>query len=129
MFPAGTYDKIRFEVHKADTNEVITDPEFIDSLGRYSLIAKGSFNGSRFVYKSKLSCWKLLQFQNPTTVSNSETTNITLLIRPYIWFLYNGAYLDPGVPGNANAIDNNIRNNLNHGFNAFRDNDRNGVPD
>jgi ABC-type multidrug transport system fused ATPase/permease subunit len=27
------------------------------------------------------------------------------------------------------AIDNNIKNNINHNFKSFRDNDRNGIPD
>ena len=128
-FPEGNYNKIRFEVHKPDTNEVLTDPEFSDTSGRFSLIAKGSFNGNRFIYKSKYSAWKILQFVNQVSISGSGTTNITLLIKPYIWFLNNGDFVDPREPGNSVIIDNNIKNNFNNGFSAFTDNDRNGIPD
>ena len=41
----------------------------------------------------------------------------------------NGAFLDPKDPANSNDIDNNIKDNINHNFKAFRDNDRNGIPD
>jgi len=51
------------------------------------------------------------------------------LIKPYIWFLKNGDYLDPRIPANANDINSNIQNALNNSFTAFKDNDRNGIPD
>ncbi|HEY5124421.1 MAG TPA: hypothetical protein VIK14_11865 [Ignavibacteria bacterium] len=129
LIPAGTYDEFKFEVHKLDTNEIISDPEFTDANGRYSIITKGSFNGNRFVFKSVSSARKNLQFQNPAAVSSSDVTYITLSIKPYIWFLKNGNYLDPRIPANANDINSNIQNALNHSFIAFKDNDRNGIPD
>jgi hypothetical protein len=52
-----------------------------------------------------------------------------MIVRPYIWFIKDGAYLDPNNPANSNDIDNNIKNNINHNFKAFKDDDRNGVPD
>lgn len=129
IIPEGTYRKIKFEIHKLNDNEAIPDPEFADANGRYSVIVKGWYYGNYFVYKSTKSAHQILQFPNDYPVVASYNTNITLVTRPYIWFIKNSFWLDPRDPANSNDIDNNIKNNINHNFKAFRDNDRNGIPD
>lgn len=129
FIPAGTYDKIKFEIHKLENNETVPDPDFADSNGRYSVVVKGSYNGSSFVYKSSKSAHQILSFQGNLFVSETGTSNVTLKIKPYIWFIDNGVYLDPANPANSNNIDNNIKNNINNNFKAFVDNDRNGIED
>jgi hypothetical protein len=52
-----------------------------------------------------------------------------MIVRPYIWFIKNDVYLDPRDPANSNDIDNNIKDNIKNNFKAFKDNDRNGIPD
>lgn len=121
----GTYDKIKFEIHKPNSNETIPDPEFRDSLGTYSVIVKGRFNGTPFVYKSKKSAHLILTFPSLITVTESIKTNTTLSVNPYTWFINGGIYLDPSLPGNENTIDNNIKAS----FKAFKDDDKNGIPD
>lgn len=127
--PPGTYDKVKFEVHKLAGSELPPDPEFVDGNGRYSVIVKGSYRGFSFVYKSDKSAHQKLDFPNSLIVTSAGKSNITLHVRPYIWFVKNGVYLDPRIPANANDIDNNIKNNINNNFKAFKDNDRNGLPD
>ena len=127
--PEGTYDKVRFMVHKLGDNETPPDPEFVDANGRYSVVVKGWFNSIYFVYKSTKSAHQKLTFENSLQVSVSGKSNITLRIKPYIWFIENGVYLDPAEPNNRNDIDNNIKDNINNNFKIFVDNDRNGVPD
>lgn len=127
--PPGTYDKVKFEVHKLENNETPPDPDFVDANGRYSVVVKGRFNGVSFVYKSAKSAHQKLSFPNSLQVSASGKSNITLQVRPYIWFIGNGVYLDPNIPSNSNDIDNNIKDNINNNFKAFKDNDRNGFPD
>jgi hypothetical protein len=129
IIPEGSYRKIKFEVHKLNDIEAIPDPEFADANGRYSVIVKGWYYGNYFVYKSTKSAHQILQFSNDYPISTSYNTNITLVTRPYIWFIKNSFWLDPRDPANSNDIDNNIKNNINHNFKAFRDNDRNGIPD
>ncbi len=129
IIPSGVYEKIKFEVHKLEDSEAIPDPEFADVNGRYSVIVKGTYFGNYFVYKSTKSAHQILHFPNTVPFSSASLTNITLIVKPYIWFISNGVYLDPGLPANSNDIDNNIKNNINHNFKAFRDNDRNGLPD
>lgn len=129
IIPAGTYNKIRFEVHKLNDNEPVPDPEFADANGRYSVIVKGRYLGNYFVYKSAKSAHQILTFPNTVQISDTQLSNITLTVKPYIWFIENNVYLDPRVPSNSNDIDNNIKDNVNNNFKAFKDNDKNGIPD
>ncbi len=123
--PEGTYDKIKFEIHKPNNNDPLPDPEFRDSLGNYSVIAKGRYNGLPFVYKSKKSAHQFLTFPDSIVVTAIGKTNVTLSVNPYTWFISNGIYLDPNLPANENDIDNNIKDS----FKAFKDDDKNGIPD
>jgi hypothetical protein len=129
FIPDGAYDKVKFEVHKLNNNESVPDPEFSDANGRYSVIVKGRYLGQYFVYRSGKSAHQTLNLPVSISVNSNSPTNITLMARPYIWFIKNGAYLDPRDPSNSNDIDNNIKANINHNFKAFKDDDRNGLPD
>jgi hypothetical protein len=129
IIPAGTYQKIKFEVHKLNDNEAVPDPEFADANGRYSVIVKGSYLGNYFIYKSTKSAHQILQFPSNLPIATSVLSNITLVVKPYIWFIKNDVYLDPRVPENSNDIDNNIKDNIKNNFKAFKDDDKNGIPD
>jgi len=129
IIPAGTYEKIKFEVHKLNDNEPVPDPEFADANGRYSVIVKGSYMGNYFVYKSTKSAHQILQFQSNIAITTTHLSNITMVVKPYLWFINNGVYLDPRVPSNSNDIDNNIKNNYRNCFRVFKDDDKNGIPD
>jgi len=129
IIPAGTYDKIKFEVHKLNDNEPVPDPEFADANGRYSVVVKGTYLGNYFVYKSTKSAHQILHFPIFVPITASYLSNVTMIVKPYIWFIKNGAYLDPREPANSNDIDNNIKDNINNNFKAFKDDDRNGIPD
>lgn len=68
---------------------------------------------------------------NSLVVTSEGKTNVTLQVKPYIWFINQstGTYMDPRDPSNSSEIDNNIENNIKHNFRCFKDNDRNGIPD
>jgi hypothetical protein len=125
LIPVGEYKKIKFEIHKLNGNEV-PDPEFA---GGYSIVVKGWYHDNYFVYKSDKSAHQKLQFPNNLPISVGAISNITLIVKPYIWFRKAGVWLNPVDPANENDIDNNIKNNINQNFKAFRDNDKNGLPD
>lgn len=127
--PIGTYDKVRFMVHKLDDNEIPPDPEFLDPNGRYSVVVKGWFAGIYFVYKSDKSAHQKLTFPGSLQVSTTVKSNITLKVMPYLWFISGGVYLDPTIKANWSIIDNNIKENINNNFKIFKDNDKNGQPD
>ena len=129
LIPSGSYDKIKFEIHKLNNNEVSPDPEFFDANGTYSVIVKGWYLGNYFVYKSSKSAHQIINFPDTIPLATGARTNITLVVKPYIWFIKNNVYMDPNVPANSNDIDNNIKDNFKNNLKAFRDNDKNGVPD
>ncbi len=130
LIPVGTYDKIKFEVHKLGDNETPPDPEFLDSNGRYSVVAKGSYNGFRFIFKSDVSSKQKLDFPNSLVVTETST-NVTIKIQPYLWFINEATnlYMDPNDPANRSEIDKNIKENIKANFKAFKDTDKNGLPD
>jgi hypothetical protein len=128
IIPAGEYEKVKFEIHKLNDNEPVPDPDFADANGRYSVVVKGSYLGNYFIYKSTKSAHQILSFPKNLPVT-SILTNITMIVKPYIWFIKDGSYLDPREPTNSNDIDNNIKDNIKNNFKAFQDRDRNGIPD
>ncbi len=130
MIPAGTYDKVKFDIHKLEDSETISDPDFIDINGRYSIVVKGRYNGVSFVFKSNKSAHQKITFPGHLQVSETGRANITLRIKPYLWFISStNIYIDPMDPANLNDIENNIKDNINNNFKCFVDNDRNGQPD
>jgi len=129
LIPAGSYRKVKFEIHKLEDAEAIPDPEFADANGRYSVIVKGTYLGVHFVYKSSKSVHQILQFPNDVALYLTTYTNITLTVRPYIWFIKDNVYMNPFDTANVNDIDNNIKDNFKNNFRAFKDNDKNGLED
>ena len=127
--PPGSYDRIRFEIHKVEDSETPPDPEFKDGESgseRYSVIIKGSFNGNPFIYKSRRSTYQDIELQTPITIEDSKSVNLTIMVNPYSWFFDEVDYLDPSDPSNESEIEMSIE----HSFkNTFRDNNKDGTPD
>jgi hypothetical protein len=127
--PAGQYDRIKFVIHKVEDNETPPDPEFKEGTSgnqRYSVIVKGAYNGSNFVYKSRKSVSHEIQFSTPVTFSADTKANLTLTVDIQGWFNSAGGVLDPSNSSNENLIDDNIKASFR---NIFLDNDKNGSPD
>ncbi len=127
--PPGTYDKVRFQIHKLEDTEPVPDPDFADVNGRYSVVVKGTFNAIPFIYKSTKSAHQKLTFPGSLVVTETGVSNITLKVMPNLWFIKDGLILDPMNENNRNDIDNNIKDNINNNFKIFVDKDRNGIPD
>lgn len=126
--PAGTYNKIKFKLHKPEDNETPSDPEFKEGNSgnqRYSFIIKGSINGVSFVYKSSKSASLVINLSTPISVQSSGI-NITMLFSKISWFKNGNIDLDPRDHNNDNMIDDNIKNSFKK---AFRDDDKDGQED
>lgn len=122
------YTKAKFQVHKAEDNQVISDPEFKEGPGenqRFSFIIKGTYNGTPFIYKSKKSMDIVIDL-NSTTNINMKEQNFTMVFNKTKWFTNGSTVLNPNLPQNADMIDNNIKNSFNK---AFKDDNKDGVPD
>lgn len=126
--PDGDFVKVKYNIHKPDDNEIPPDPEFRDGPSgdqRYSFIIKGLVDGSPFTYRSRQSLNVVINLDKMIRLTNSNL-NVTVLFDSNNWFVTNGIVLDPRDPGNSGMIDDNIRNSFRK---AFKDDDRNGIPD
>ncbi|RPI18006.1 MAG: hypothetical protein EHM58_07220 [Ignavibacteriae bacterium] len=113
--PNGAYSEIRFKIHKMGHNDPISDPEFVEGPGgnqRFSVVVKGTFNEEPFVYKSRVTVNKVLQFQDPLIINEGSKFRIVMVISPQLWFLKNGDFLDPNKESNRYQIDKNIRDSF-----------------
>lgn len=124
----GAYDEIHFQLHKPSPNEIISDPEFTESINtRYSVIVRGIYNGVSFIYKTDITVSKEIGFENHSlTVPENGSVHITIRIDPYLWFMNSGTFLDPAGADNKRVIDDNIRDSFRR---AFKDNNNDGEPD
>jgi hypothetical protein len=132
-FPAGTYDGVKFEIHRIDQDDIdsLSSAEqatFADFLAgsRYSVIIDGNYyqNGQAtpFTYKSQIDAEIELPINPPLVVDSTQTTaNLTLRISSAGWFVdSNNNLIDPTDSTNAYIIDQNLKNFLS----AYRDNNR-----
>jgi hypothetical protein len=127
--PANSYERIKFEIHKIEASETLSDPEFregTDESLRYSVIVKGKYNTVPFIYKSRKSAKQDLKLETPVVVDENGVANLTITVDPLTWF-YNGSnILDPTNSANENDIDNKIKESFKK---AFRDNNHDGNED
>lgn len=126
IIPIGTYRKIKFQLHKPEDNETIPDPEFRDGSSgnqRYSFIIKGRYNGTSFVYKSRKTVNIVMALTSALNLI--AKSNLTILFDKTKWFQNGSATIDPSS-GSDDLIDDNIKNSFRK---AFKDDDKNGVPD
>ncbi len=127
--PPGSYERVKFEVHKLEDFETPPDPDFKDGKSgseRHSVVVKGMFNNTSFVYKSQRTTYQELEFPKPIIIDDNMSVNLTITVNPYSWFFEDGVYLDPSDPSNESEIEMNIE----HSFkNAFKDNNKDGKPD
>lgn len=125
--PNGIYDKIKFKIHKPEDDEAISDSDFVagaDSDKRFSVVIRGTYNGTPFLYRSKKDIEQELEINPPLVVTDSTNdVNATLLVAPAGWFMEEGNYLDPNNESNREDIDDNIKRSFKK---AMKDNDHDG---
>jgi len=127
--PAGSYRELELKIHKptdtpADQAFVAANPEFADA----SIRVEGTFNGTPFVYTSKLTGKIELEFDPPLALDDNNR-NVTIRVDVGSWFKNGVTVLDPAtaLPGQPNEllVNGNIRRSLH----AFEDNDHDGHDD
>lgn len=129
--PEGTYDRVKFKIHKPEDDETPPDPEFkIGTSGneRFSVIIKGRYHDIPFVYRTKKDIEQSFQLNPALVVSDSlSDINVTLLVNPSGWFRdEDGNFLDPTLESNEDEIDDSIKDSFKK---AVRDDDEDGDDD
>ena len=126
--PEGNYSKIKFKIHKPEDYQTPPDPEFKTGNSgnqRFSVIIKGTYNGSNFVYRSRKSVNMVFSLNRPLSIGPTMR-NVTIKIDIASWFRNGSDVLDPSNSSNEDQIDDNIRDSFRS---IFIDDDRNGSPD
>ncbi len=126
---AGNYSKIKFRLHKPEDVDVISDPEFKSGISgdqRFSVIVKGKFNGTPFIYNSTKTATQEVNLKSAINLTADVKTNVTLSVDVNSWFHRGLLILDPTNTANKNDIDNNIKDSFKK---AFRDVNKDGIAD
>lgn len=118
--PPGTYDKIKFEMHKLDDKSdaaLINDPLFGDFLngGRYTAIIDGMayVNGTGYAFSFKTSKTDNVEMKFPAAVtfSSGNSYNLAMVFDPTLVFGQSGkSPYDPRDASNQDEIANLIKN-------------------
>lgn len=123
----GSYNKVEFEVHKAESG----DTAFVAAHPGYngvSIRVVGSFNGTPFVYTTGLDVEQEIEFA-PALVVGEGPTTFTLFVDLSTWFKNGTDVIDPvtamGGGGNVSLVHENIQNS----FQAFEDENHDGHDD
>lgn len=117
--PAGTYEKIKFEIHKFPSSIdqlYLNDPIFTDFVSneRSTVIIEGRVwsagiaTPTNFVYKSHITANLEAKFGNQVVLAGGSTTTLSLLFSPKLTFKSINV-LDPRDPDNAKEIDEFIK--------------------
>lgn len=127
--PAGTYQRIDFEVHKvsggdqADSAFVAAHPAYAD----LSIRVLGTFNNTPFVFESDLDVEQELTLNPPIAVNDSIPTNVTIRVDLSTWFrTAAGALIDPATANKGQTNEGLVKENIKVSLKAFEDQDRDG---
>lgn len=113
VIPAGSYDEIEFDIHKPGETEDIPDPEFREGTSgnqRYSIIVRGTSDGTPFELKITEDVEQEIEFDQPIIITD-ETSSVLVDIAVDVnsWFVGESAEeLDPLNPLDLDAIQDAI---------------------
>ncbi|HEY6060227.1 MAG TPA: hypothetical protein VIV10_06570 [Gemmatimonadales bacterium] len=136
LVPPGTYTRLQAELNAVQPGEgetgaaafLAAHPDWaglsVQVTGDYT---DASSTVHHFTFTSGVDAQIEIPFASPVTVDPAKpTSNITLTVDVAKWFTDGvGAAIDPTNPANADAINANIKSS----FEAFQDNNEDGVAD
>lgn len=126
--PFGTYDELRFIVHKLEDGQSIGVPELDGPRASMALaltVRNEDDTTDQVLFTSEVN--DAQRIPGRFVIEEGQTPdNITLSIDPSGWFTAgDGSFLDPRNGANREAIEENIRTSID----AFEDDDRDGHDD
>jgi hypothetical protein len=129
--PAGTYDEIEFDIHKAELPE---DQAFLDQYPDFegvSIRVEGTWNGEAFVFLQDLDEEQEIELSTPLVIGEgSDANNLTLEMDIGTWFLGEGGMLiDPRTANESGENEGLVEDNIKQSIEAFEDDDEDGEHD
>ena len=116
--PPGLYDEFELEIEKPDDDVEVSDRDFRDETGSYSLVVKGSYQGEDFTFRSREDFEIEIDLFPPLVIEESGTSVLVVTVDVSGWFKGpDGETLDPKDFHNTERINKNIERS----FEAFED--------
>jgi len=116
--PPGLYDEFELEIEKPDDDEHVSDRDFRDETGSYSLVVKGTYQGEDFMFRSREDFEIEIDLFPPLVIEESGTSVLIVTVDVSGWFKgQDGETLDPNDFRNTERINKNIERS----FEAFED--------
>lgn len=130
----GTYEQVRFRVHKPEESGDAKDVAFLGAhpdFAGVSIRVAGTFNGQAFTFITDLKAQERMALVPPLVVADSmQNVDVTIKVDVSKWFSNGaGGLVDPnsGLKGEAN--EDLVKDNIRNSFRAFRDDNRDGEDD
>src|SRR5262245_53343630 len=131
----GTFDELRIKLHNAaedpsdpaDVPFLAVHPEF----SNISIRATGTWNVTPFTFTSDLDAEQEMQLNPPLVVTDAgANVDVTLKVDVATWFSDGaGGLVDPATANQGGLNENLVRDNIEHSFDAFQDEDHDGHDD
>ena len=130
IVPAGTYDKVQFEIHKPESSDdaafIAANPDF-DGV---SIRAEGTYNGTPFVYTSDLDVEMEFALNPPLVVGENGAADLTLFVDLGTWFrALDGSLVDPQSANNGGSNEGLVNENVKRSLETFEDENHDGSDD
>lgn len=129
-FTGQTFDEVEFEIEVPEEDDGQNPGDFLGP--GVSVQVEGTYNDSSFTYTSNLEAEQELDENVSLEVMGSENpeTNLTLMIDLRSWFRADdGSLIDPATAVEGGEFDEQVEDNISDSFDAFEDEDEDGVPD
>jgi hypothetical protein len=133
--PPGTFTALEFEIHKPSSSEdaafIGAHPEFATISIRVTGTYSQAGTRSAFTFTSDVNQSQESSLPAPLTVQEGQSVNVTLRADISGWFL-NGAktaLVDPTSANKGQPNESVVANNIQNSFDAFEDDDHDGVED
>lgn len=121
--PQGIYDEFELEIEKAEDDINVSDSDFRDETGTYSVVVKGTYNGESFTFRSSEDFELELELNPPLELGENESSILKVMFGVSNWFTgLSGETLDPNDQANYELINENIENSI-EGFEDEDDSD------
>jgi len=116
--PPGLYDEFELEIEKPDDDVHVSDRDFRDETGSYSIVVKGTYQGEDFMFRSREDFEIEIDLFPPLVIEESGTSVLIVTVDVSGWFKgHDGETLDPKDFRNTERINKNIERS----FEAFED--------
>ena len=128
----GTFDQLKFEVHKPEDSGDAADQAFLAAhpdFAGISIRVTGTWNGAPFTYTSDLDASQEGELSPPLVVTETTAAEVTLKVDVGSWFQNGGALTDPATAGAGGPNESVVSNNIKSSFEVFEDEDHDGEHD